>query len=456
MVETPPQNAAAKPKLWKLIVILVIVGGGAAAWTSGVLKLPAKAVVETPNPTAHLPMELVDGLPDTLRCKKDDPRALGIEVVEVQSAPPPPPLRLPGSLSYNADRYVRVHSRFSGEVVRMGNFEGRPVRLGDRIKKGQLLAVLWSKDIGEKKSELSSAIALMHRDKATKESLEKVGTDVLAKRVIIEAEKAYEADVAAVAKAERTLLSWQLSEQTIQDIYQEAKDVMAGKKMDPNNAKKWAEAEIVCPIDGTIIEKTFNVGDIIDPTSVVAVVSDLSKLMVIANIYEENIPLLRTLSPENQIWKVDLKSDPNDIPRLGKIELINNVIDPAQHTGVAMGFLDNTDGGLISGAFITASVDFPSDPTLVAVPPSAVLEEGNRSFVFIELPDHKNTFQLRQVRLARRGNDLSFVKTLPSTDDQAEGCQPLKKGERVVSAGVLRLEAELRDLQSSTPKPKEK
>ena len=89
-----------------------------------------------------------------------------------------PPLN--GSLALDPDFLARVHSRFAGEVVEVGTVadpDGREsspggtavrvVRFGDKVEKGQLLAVVWSKDLGEKKSELMDALSQLRINRDT-------------------------------------------------------------------------------------------------------------------------------------------------------------------------------------------------------------------------------------------------------------------------------------------------
>src|SRR5206468_9128358 len=56
-------------------------------------------------------------------------------------------------------------------------FQDRPraegeLRFGDFVHKGQLLAVVWSKDLGEKKSELVEGIARLRIDEEKLENLQ--------------------------------------------------------------------------------------------------------------------------------------------------------------------------------------------------------------------------------------------------------------------------------------------
>ena len=74
---------------------------------------------EKGEPTYHV--EIVRGQADTIRFSRESFDKLQIHTVEVAPAPPPQPLRLPGSLQFDPDRLIKVHSRFSGELVRIGH-----------------------------------------------------------------------------------------------------------------------------------------------------------------------------------------------------------------------------------------------------------------------------------------------------------------------------------------------
>ncbi|MFK5151308.1 hypothetical protein ACI4CU_28585, partial [Klebsiella pneumoniae] len=76
-------------------------------------------------------------------------------------------LQLNGSLGYNTDRFIGINSIFSGQVKEIGTTNApkpdesgvlstrpRPIDFGDRVQEGDLLAVLWSKDLGQMKSQL--------------------------------------------------------------------------------------------------------------------------------------------------------------------------------------------------------------------------------------------------------------------------------------------------------------
>src|SRR5262249_34094253 len=84
-----------------------------------------------------------------------------------------------GTLGYDNERWAVVRSRFPGELVEITQVPApkaelsaapwpptseflmkktRPLEVGDRVRKGDLLAVVWSKELGEKKGALVDAV----------------------------------------------------------------------------------------------------------------------------------------------------------------------------------------------------------------------------------------------------------------------------------------------------------
>ncbi len=158
---------------------------------------------------------------------------------------------------------------------------------------------------------------------------------------------------------------------------------------------------------------------------------------------------MRNLSPEQRKWRIDFKSDLNDQPRYGTFQSIGNIIDPAQHAGAVMGWLDNPDGRLSVGEFITATIDLPADPTSVTVPSSALIEDGSSTKVFVEIDHDRHEFECRKIAVVRRGRNHVYVRSKLTQADERAGAMPLRVGERVVKSGVLELAAELKGLQAA-------
>src|SRR5262249_52738913 len=150
-----------------------------------------------------------------------------------------------------------------------GVTEFRQLRLGDRVRKGQLLAVVWSKEFGEKKSQLIDALSQLRLDRdnlKNQEDLERKG--IVPDRNVREARRAVQADVIAVRTAENTLRSWQLTAAEIETIKAEADKLNAPGDRDPEKERAWARVEVASPFDGVIVERNVTMGDIVDPSQI--------------------------------------------------------------------------------------------------------------------------------------------------------------------------------------------
>ena len=166
--------------------------------------------LKQPEPLEQV--QLVPGERETIRVPLHVIKALGVKTFRVEEGQPPAPLRLEGSLFPDPNRLTHVHTRFPGEVVEIGLIEGpsdeperrgelvqRPIRFGDTVHKNQLLAVVWSKDLGEKKSELIDAWSRLFLDQETLKRLDELyKTGAIPERSLREAERNVESDLIAV------------------------------------------------------------------------------------------------------------------------------------------------------------------------------------------------------------------------------------------------------------------
>src|SRR5262249_12908443 len=253
--------------------------------------------------------------PPTVRLTPRVAAALGIKDQTIVRAIAPKNLRaLPpqmGTLAYDNDRLFAVQSRFAGEVseimeappdqrgsmplwpsVRLPKSpevlvpakEGpRLFTVGDRVKKGDLLAIVWSKDLGDKKAALIDAIIDLRRDTVKMKELEKLSYEGAASLASFqEAQRAVRKDLNARNAAERTLRIWKLDDKEIDAIKKEAETIDEDKR-DPKKEKDWARVEVRAPNDGVIVEKNNNVGSWADPsnyTTPMFRIADLKKLQV--------------------------------------------------------------------------------------------------------------------------------------------------------------------------------
>ena len=413
--------------------------------------------------------------------------AMGLHTSAVEAAGNPPPLRLVGSLFVDTDRLIHVRSRFEGEIVAIATNESPPavpdrapihtpeqtphralpvgqleaglgaarraLRFGDRVVRNQVLAVIWSKEVGEKKSDLIEAYSRLAASTIVLERLRTIGASAVAQRTILDAERALESDVIAVDRLERTLRSWHVGEQEIEEVRAAAKHLResGGSRDNITEERRWAEIDVRSPIDGIIVEKNVAAGDIADPSDVLFKIADLSRLGVLAQVYEEDLPKIAALAPEDRRWLVRLKANPEAPPIVGTFELIGNIVDPRQHAAAIVGWIDNADGRLLIGQFITAEIQLPAPADEVMVPASACLERGAATAIFVTEQADSDRFERRQVALSRRVGDRVFVRSHPTPTETKTGCGSLAVGEWVVDDGAVELEGAWAAQQGANP-----
>jgi cobalt-zinc-cadmium efflux system membrane fusion protein len=384
-------------------------------------------------------------------------RLTGLTTAIAQKPTRPRVLQLRGSLALDVNRLVHVHARFAGQIVHLETIEEESSKLStapkarrtlnfmDRVTKGQKLGQIWSKELGEKKSELVDSLIRLRIDeqnlKFLKELLRKGATP---EKTVREAERQVEVGAIAVAKAERTLRSWTLTDDEIQALKQEAQKIHEGGTRENQQDETWASVEVISPIDGTIVEKNVVEGDIVNADSDLFKIADLSVLSVWARIYEEDIPLLHGL-PKPITWTLRLNANPQAGPITGTIDRIGEIIDPNEHMALLAGQVPNPNDQLHAGQFITAIVDLPPEEGVVEVPTRALAQDGEESVVFVQEPSDPNRYVMRRVSVVRRHFDRVYVRSRLSPEEAKEGLQELHEGERVVAAGALELKAALQE-----------
>jgi cobalt-zinc-cadmium efflux system membrane fusion protein len=383
----------------------------------------------SPPPAAEAPAavaKLVAGRNDAVQLPLDGAERTGIETASVCPSSEGIAIELAGTLIFDDSRLSHVHARFPGEIVSWGSdTRVSSVSLGEKVRAGQLLAVIWSRDLGEKKSELVDALSQLHVDQESLLHLKQSAAEgAIPDRTLRDAQRKVESDQIAVDRVLRTLEMWRVAAEEIESLRAEARRFSEqGPAAHREATQRWARLEVRSSVDGIILERN-------------AAIGDLSRLKVIANAYEEDLPALDGLSPAARRWLAQVASDPAARSQAGSFGQIGHIIDPNQHTALVMGWVDNPDGRLRAGQFITARIELPAPSREVVIPATALVEEGNRSIVFVQIAERPPRYERRLVATSRRDGDRVFVHSVLTAELKNCGCQPLRVGERMQRYGI--------------------
>lgn len=422
---------------------------------------PAKEPEKSATKKSHDLVRGSDHKPSTPYClwlSQEAAASLGITsatTYKVAAATEPralPPLD--GILAYENALLYSVRPRFTGEVVEIGvlaletesNSDGATkdrllVRVGDRVKQGQLLAVIWSKDLGDKKAAFIDALIDLRVDRERLMKLEKAWSQgAIPDSTYNDQIRTVQKGINAVNAAERMLRIWKLEDKEINALKADADSIMATNR-NAAKEKDWARAEVCAPRSGTIVEMNTNVGDWVDPSRDPPIfrIADLEKLQIWVHPPEEYLPILHKLmDPGNTTtltWKIKLQSDPRAPCLEGSVARVSPSVDPNQHTLLVVGELNNVDRKMLVGQFVTATIFVHPDDGLVRVPMSALNEADGQSMVFVQNPGKSNEYALRYVNVANRFKDVAYVHN-----------DSLRPDEIVVTRGVSLMTKALRDL----------
>jgi Cu(I)/Ag(I) efflux system membrane fusion protein len=171
-----------------------------------------------------------------------------------------------------------------------------------------------------------------------------------------------------------------------------------------------------------VIEKTAVAGMRVMPGEVLYTIADLSKIWVIADIYEYELPLIQA----GQTAQVSLSYAPQTV-FTGRIAFVYPTVDPETRTAKVRFELDNPKELLKPGMYANVELAVPLGKRL-AVSKDAVLESGERQIIFI----HHGGGQLewRNVKIGLRGGDWVEI---------VEG---LQEGEHIVTSANFLLDSE--------------
>lgn len=142
------------------------------------------------------------------------------------------------------------------------------------------------------------------------------------------------------------------------------------------------EIEVRAPVSGVVNARGVSVGDAVEPGTELFDLVDLSKVIVIAQAYEEDVGKVKT----GQMARIAALSFPG-LNLGGTVTFLGLELDPATRTLPVWVTVDNPDGKLRVGMFATVTLLLAENPDLLTVPTDAVLAEGGEKFVFVQTGD---------------------------------------------------------------------
>jgi multidrug efflux pump subunit AcrA (membrane-fusion protein) len=341
-----------------------------------------------------------------------------------------------GEITYDQTRFANLSPRAAGSIWHVEK------NVGDRVRAGELLAVVDSILVGQAKSELVDALVQENLQQKTMDRLRGLGQAV-AGRQVLEAETAFEKAHVAVLKAQQTFanLGMPVDLDALKGLPNDEKVIRLRqhgleKALAPELLSKVTTANLLpiySPMDGLIVDRNVVAGEVVDTSAILFRVADTSRMWLSLNVPLEDTGKLSIGQA------VRFLPDGSQEELTGTLNWISTAADKQTRMVKVRAELPNASGALRDETFGSGKIILREEPQAIVVPNESVHWEGCCHVVFVrdkhyfDSPDSFKVFHVRSVRIGAKSDGFTEIiaGVLPGEVVAA-------KGSDVISAQLLK------------------
>ena len=384
-----------------------------------------------------------DPSPGTVRfSSREALERTGIEVVPVERRPMVSELKVAGVVDYDERRTAQLSSRVGGSIWRVEK------HLGDVVRKGEVLLVIDSQEVGRLKAAFLNALVTFESRREQMAILEEVQGAVMG-RQLREARAALREARIHLVNDEQALVNLGLPV-AIAD-YEALVDEARAERIRTVGLPEGLLTELnddvvtsnllplAAPFDGIVVGRDAVVGEVVEAAKPIFEVADVSRMILALKVDKEDAGKVAIGQP------VRFRPDGSNEEYSSRITWISTEVDQATRTLQVRAVVDNiqtlpaaTQAGLRAHTFGSGKIEIDRRGTAIVVPSQSVQWDGSRWVVFV--PTGDAAFTACEVQPGvREGNVVEIV------GDPSEGVL-----ERVVGAGshVLKSQVLLERIES--------
>ncbi len=326
------------------------------------------------------------------------------------------PIEATGRVTINEDSTARVGSLFSGRILDVG------VKVGDRVRPGQVLAKMHTHEVHEAEADWFKAQA---------ELKQRQTEAAFAKSAVERAERLLQSKAISQHELNKARLEYQAAQQEIHRAEAEVERARGHHEhlgLPDDQHDYDAPVMIRAPSAGIIMKREITAGASVHPGDQLFSISDLSSVWVIAEVQEKHLPAMKIGLPV----EISVAAFP-DASFSGRITRIGEVMNPQTRTIEVRCLADNRQGKLKAEMFAAISLAAGEKRPAVLVSQKALQEMDGQTVVFIARGSNQAEWQFekRAVKTGRKQGELIEI---------IEG---LSGGERVVTTGSFLLKSEM-------------
>lgn len=330
----------------------------------------------------------------------------------------------PARVAFNADAMAHVGSAVTGRASEL------KIKLGDVVKKGDVLVIVDSPELGEAQSDYL---------------LKRTAVDT-ARPAVQLAKDAYDrakqlldqSQGIALAEVQKREAEWRTAEGNLRaaeaaataaenklHLYGMSQDAVAALVKTGEIVPRYS---VIAPIDGQVIEREVTLGELVRPDrDALLVIADLSTIWVIADVAEARVADAGKGSVA-RIRSAALK----DRTVEGTVTYVAPALDPNTRTAKVRVELTDPTGTLKPGMFAQATILPAGDgEAVLAIPEEAVQTVEGGPAVFVPVEGEPNTFAKKPVKIG------------PPVGGMVQVFDGLSEGDALVVSGSFILKAEL-------------
>lgn len=226
---------------------------------------------------------------------------------------------------------------------------------------------------------------------------------------------------------------------TVESIGEKLK--LLGVNLDDYNDRSKANVKntitLVSPISGSVFKIKSTIGMFVDPTTELVEVYNLDKLYADIDIYEKDIDLISEGQP------VTIEFLNQNAPKVtGNITYILKAIDPAaKAVPVHVSFTPPKDVNVLPEMGVKVRIEGKaSKQPVIAVPQSALLQEGELFYVFLAEAGSNESYQFKKVKVLLGDSDGKLVE-IKTGEGIIEGSSVVNENVYLINAERKKVEA---------------
>lgn len=328
----------------------------------------------------------------------------GIEIAAVGPREMTTMIEVPGEIKVDATRLAHVVPRLQGVVIAVSKQEG------DRVRRGELMAIISSRELADAKSAYMAASQRVRFARVTFEREENLWKKkISAEQDYLEARRALDEARLTEDVAAQKLVALGLPVDSLPALGTAA----------PESLPRY---EIRAPIDGTVIARDLTVGEAVPADRDIFSIADLSSVWVEAVITARDLARVRQ-GQSASVRSADLGRDVS-----GRVTFVGALVGAENRSATARLVIPNPDGAWRPGLFVSVRIVQESSSVPLAVLADAIQTFRDWQVVFVRYGDW---FEARPLELGR--TDGTWVEVLGG----------LKAGDRYAATNAFAIKAEI-------------